>query len=86
MFLHVKKADYLEGHRVWLEFNDGTSGEVDLADELDGKVFEPLEDTTYFASFELRGNTLAWENGADFAPEFLRECMVSQGKVASEAR
>ena len=78
MFLHVVKAEYLEGYRVWLEFNDGVSGEIDLAKQLNGNVFEPLEDTTYFASFELRGGTLAWENGADFAPKFLKALPFKQ--------
>ena len=83
MFLHVEQADYLGEHRVWLEFNDGSAGEVDLSDELKGKVFRPLQDLEYFKSFSLEGHTLSWDNGADFAPEFLKALMLSQGKVAS---
>ena len=85
MFLHVDKAEYLGGYRVWLEFNDGSAGEVDLSNELDGKVFRPFQDLEYFKPFSLEGHTLSWENGADFAPEFLKELMLSQGKVASSA-
>lgn len=78
MFPHVIEARYVAGHRVWLRFQDGTSGEIDLSGELDGPIFEPLRDPATFARFRIEGHTLAWENGADFAPEFLHE-RVSQG-------
>ena len=72
MLVHVVEAGYRGGHRVWLKFNDCLEGEVDLASELGGEVFEPLRDTAYFASFRVDG-TLTWPNGADFAPEFLHD-------------
>ena len=73
MFLHVSEARYAGGHKVWLRFNDGAEGEVDLGDELDGEVFEPLKDVEVFKTFRLEGHTVSWSNGADFAPEFLRD-------------
>lgn len=77
MFLHVLQARYLGGHKVWLSFNDGAAGEIDLASELYGEVFEPLQDVEFFKSFNLEGHTLSWSNGADFAPEFLREHLIA---------
>jgi Protein of unknown function (DUF2442) len=73
MFLHVLEARYLRGYIVWLRFNDGASGEVDLSGELDGTLFGPLRGLEQFKSLTVAHHTLAWENGADFAPEFLRE-------------
>ena len=73
IFIHVINARYCGEYKVWLSFNDGTEGEVDLASELYGQVFEPLKDKEFFKSFELEGHTLSWSNGADFAPEFLYE-------------
>jgi Protein of unknown function (DUF2442) len=73
MFLHVTEAKYRSDYKIWLTFNDGATGEIDLASELQGDIFEPLKDKTFFKSFNLDGHTLSWENGADFAPEFLRE-------------
>ena len=73
MFIHVVEARYIRGYTVWLRFNDGTSGEVDLSEELNGPIFEPLRDVEVFKRFTIAYHTLAWENGADFAPEFLRE-------------
>jgi hypothetical protein len=73
MFLHVDEARYVRDYVVWLRFSDGASGEVDLASELEGEVFEPLRDLARFRQFSLKCHTLTWENGADFAPEFLRQ-------------
>ena len=80
MFLHVTNASYLSEHRVWLEFNNGTAGEVDLRGELTGEIFEPLNDLETFRTFEVHEelNTIAWANGADFAPEFLYDLLRKQ--------
>jgi hypothetical protein len=42
---------------------------------LRGPVFEPLRDPHGFRNFviHLDFHTLAWANGADFAPEFLHD-------------
>ena len=76
MFIHITEAKYVKDFQVWLSFNDGTSGKVDLSNELDGEVFEPLKDKSFFRSFKIEGHTLSWDNGADFAPEFLKELAV----------
>jgi Protein of unknown function (DUF2442) len=73
MFIHVEKAKYVNDYKVWLSFNDGVEGVIDLSSELYGEVFEPLKDVSYFKSFTLEGHTLTWNNGADFAPEFLHD-------------
>lgn len=73
MFLEVTKAEYLTDYKLRLEFNEGTVMSVDLESELVGKVFEPLKDKDYFKAFSIKYNTIEWENGADFAPEFLYE-------------
>lgn len=68
----VEKAEYVDGYKVALTFNDGASGVADLSDALDKKIFEPLKDEEFFSRFSLDAwPTLCWPNGADFAPEFL---------------
>ena len=69
----VIEARYVRDFVIWLRFRDGTTGEVDLKDELYGPVFEPLNDPEYFKQFRVDLDTLVWPNGADFAPEFLYE-------------
>lgn len=75
--LHVTKAEHVADYRVHLWFNDGTAGEVDLRNELTGPIFAPLQDAAYFRQFRLEGNTLAWDNGADFAPEYLHQLTLA---------
>ncbi|MEF8699552.1 MAG: DUF2442 domain-containing protein [Candidatus Accumulibacter sp. UW26] len=80
MILHTTEVTPLPGYRLLLRFNNGVAGEVDLSNELDGEVFEPLRDPALFATAsqhqEMR--TVAWANGADLAPEFLLELMQAQ--------
>jgi hypothetical protein len=68
-------ARYLRDFTIWVRFTDGSEGEVDFSQELDGPIFEPLRDVTFFRRFTLHPDlhTIAWPNGADVAPEFLRE-------------
>lgn len=54
-----------------LRFNDGVTKTVDLSTSLVGSVFEPLKDIDFFKRFSIKFNTVEWENGADFAPEYL---------------
>ena len=75
MIPHVVEAKYKNDYCIWVKFNDGSEGIVDLKDELYGEMFEPLRDIKQFKSFRLDPEleTTVWENGADFAPEFLRD-------------
>ena len=69
------EAKYVRDFVVWLKFDDGVQGEIDLRPEIYGPVFEPLLDPSQFRKFSIHPEfrTLVWENGADFAPEFLHE-------------
>ena len=74
MLPRVVDSRYLSGYTVWLRFSDGVEGEIDLAPELHGPIFELLRNVEYFRRFLVHPElgTLVWPNGADFAPEFLR--------------
>jgi hypothetical protein len=74
MYYNVTNAKYVRDYVVWVRFEDGTEGEVDLQSELWGPVFEPLKDRAYFQQLSVAEyGTIAWPNGADIAPEFLYE-------------
>ncbi len=75
MIPKVIEAKYEHDFVVYLRFDDGTEGDVDLGDELHGEIFEPLKNPEIFMQVAVHPefHTLCWPNGADFAPEFLYE-------------
>ena len=85
MILHTTEVYPTRDYRLFVRFNNGESGEVDLYAELDGEMFEPLRDKTLFATAHHHPvyRTVAWSNGADLAPEFLLELMKSQNRLAA---
>jgi len=62
------RSNYLHDYVIWILCNE---------EELEGEVFGPLKDVEKFKRFHVDAelNTVKWGNGADFAPEFLREKM-----------
>ncbi len=76
--LEVTQAQYRGEYKIWVEFNSGDSGVVDLSDALWGPMFEPLKDIDQFKRFVVSDvlHTVAWENGADLAPEYLHKNMT----------
>jgi len=76
MFLEVSKAKYLDNYKIALMFNNGENKVVDLKNELNGEVFVPLHDLDYFKNFQIKYNTIEWENGADYVPEYLYKIAV----------
>jgi len=86
MILHTTEVLPLPNYRLFLRFNTGQSGEVNLADELEGEVFGALRDPALFTTAKQHPvmRTVAWANGADLASEFLFELLQGQGvqKVA----
>jgi len=71
-------AEYRDGFRIRLTFNDGTEETLDFSEWLEGPVFEPLQDVAYFRRFFLEGSTVSWPNGADIAPETLYEAATRE--------
>jgi hypothetical protein len=71
MLLKIISAKYLKDYQLELIFNDNSIKQVDLKNELDGEIFTPLKNKEFFKNFHISHNTIEWQNGADFAPEFL---------------
>jgi hypothetical protein len=80
MILHTTEVTPFPGYRLALRFNNGETGTVDLSRELEGEVFEPLKDPAQFATAHQHPvmGTVAWDNGADLAPEFLLDLLHRQ--------
>lgn len=80
MIIHITQVKVIEPYRLDLTFNNGERKIVDLRNELYGPIFDPLQDTAYFALARLDpdAHTVTWPNGADFAPDFLYELATIQ--------
>lgn len=81
----VTNAVYLSGYKLLLTFQSGVKKVVDLEPYLEGEILKPLRDVQYFRTVTVNPDidTIAWDNGADFAPEFLFEIGVSQSSSAA---
>ncbi len=75
MLPRIVEAHYVAGFIVWIRFSDGAEGDVDLSQDLTGQIFAPLHNVEEFRRVILHPelHTLVWPNGADLAPEYLRE-------------
>jgi hypothetical protein len=79
------EARYVDSYRVYMKFEDGTEGVVDLGCILSGRgVFEALDDVRVFRAmrFDPEANTIVWPTGADLAPEFLYEKTLAASRKA----
>lgn len=76
--MEIKKAEYLDNYKLRLFFDNDEIRIVDLEPSLSGPVFQLLKDPDYFRNFTIPFNTIQWENGADFAPEYLYKISVPE--------
>lgn len=86
MIPRIAEMKHTSDYKMWLRFEDGKEGEIDLEGELWGDVFEPLKERDYFktARFDKELNAICWPNGADFAPEFLYDNITVKGRRNNE--
>jgi len=83
--LEVTKVMLQGDYTVYVEFNDGHSGIIYFKGELEKdhrEIIRELLDLEKFNTVKLGYHTLCWENGVDFAPEYLYEQVAAQKKVA----
>lgn len=81
MLKDVAAVKPLDDYRVWVRFEDGVEGIIDLKKELSFTgVFEPLRDHSYFAQVRVNPEigTICWPNGADFDPLVLYARVMKQ--------
>jgi len=70
----VTAAKVLPEFRLQVRFSDGAEGEIALKDFVfrDSRpIVAALRDPNRFAAIRIEGDTVAWANGFDLAPEFL---------------
>lgn len=81
--LEVNQARHVSDYKVWVSFNDGSDGVIDLEKDLWGVVFEPLREVSFFARLSVSEvlHTVMWPNNADFAPEHLKRRLIEQAEI-----
>lgn len=69
------------GYRLWIRFEDGTAGEVDLSDLVGKGVFRQWNDEAEFRKvyIDQETGTVAWPGGIDLAPDALHRDVVGVG-------
>jgi len=81
----VIKAELRENYKIYIEFNDGLKGIIDFKNKLMSdhrEIIRELLDTDKFKAIKIERHTLCWENGVDFAPEYLYDHIKMEKKVA----
>lgn len=68
--IKVTRVEALDGFKLDLTFNDGTSGIADLAGDLTGPL-GALRDRDLWGKVHLRRGVVTWNDDLDLAPEFL---------------
>lgn len=62
----------LEPYRIWLSYDDGAEGEVDLSDMAGDGVFAAWEDHSFFSGVRLGpGRSIAWSERIDLCGDAL---------------
>jgi hypothetical protein len=76
----------LSGYRVWIHFDDGEEGEVDLSDLVGQGVFELWNDPEEFlkVTIDLETHTLTWRGGIDLCPDTLYQDVLSLKAAANK--
>jgi hypothetical protein len=70
------KAELKDDYKVFIAFNDGISGVMDFKEKLSSdhrQIVKDLLDEDKFKTVRVDLDTLCWDNGVDFSPEFLYE-------------
>ena len=73
MQYRIEAAEARPHYRLWIRFEDGIDGEVDLSDLVGHGVFNLWKDPQEFEKVYIdeESGTVAWPGGIDLAPDAL---------------
>ena len=68
----IEAAEARDGYTVWLRYQDGTEGEVDLSEHAGLGVFSAWKDRAVFEAVEVApGGSLLWPGDIDLCADSL---------------
>jgi len=77
----VVKIKILDNYIVWLKFEDGFNSQINLKPFLGKGIAKELLDVNKFKTLDLEeGGGIAWYNGYDFCPNYLRQLLEREIK------
>lgn len=76
----IVEIKVFEGYKVWIRFEDGIQGTMDLSDLVGEGVFSSWKDPQEFAKvfIDPDTHTLAWPGGIDLAPDALYDDLKAE--------
>jgi len=81
MLKDITAVRALGGYRLYLEFEDGVEGEINLAEIVEFRgIFLPLRDPEEVAKVRVDPElgTICWPNGADLDPDVLHARLTGE--------
>lgn len=81
MLKDIVEVKPLDSYRLYVRFEDGTEGEVDISGLINFTgVFAPLKDRTYFEQVQVNPElgTVCWPNEADLDPDVLYSLITGE--------
>lgn len=74
----IVEAEPRDDYRLWVRFEDGVEGEVDLSDLVGEGVFEGWEEAAEFrkVSIDEETDTVAWPGDIELCPDSLYDDLV----------
>lgn len=82
----VIKCEPQDNYKLWLLFDDGLSGEVDLKNLVGRGVFSVWNSIDFFKSvyIDKRTETVAWGEDLDLDPYVLRDQIISSKNIVEK--
>jgi hypothetical protein len=83
--IRVINAELKDGYKIFIEFNNRVAGTMDFRTILEKDhrdIIKELLNIDLFRTVKINLNTLCWDNGVDFAPDYLYEQIKSGKNVA----
>ena len=81
----VVESKLIEDYKVYIKFNDGVCGTIDFYNKIlndHRPLVRELIKMEVFKTVKTEMDTICWDNGVDFAPEYMYKQIKIQQKAA----
>lgn len=84
----IVKCKPQQNYKLWIQFDDGVEGEVDLKKLVGKGVFSAWNSIDFFNSVRVdkRSDTVAWGDDIDLDPYVLRNSITKQSNNYSDKK